>query len=346
MAIDRPNQSVGIAVEDESQVGGVRRLAVGLAAQRGFDENARSDIAIVATEAAWNIVRHARRGNVLLSIQADIGVSFDILAMDTGPGMADLCRCMEDGYSTTGTAGTGLGAVRRLSDEFDLYSRPGEGTVLFSRRWRRGDRPPTDGWLEVSGISVPAPDEIECGDAWQCTVQDGEASVLVSDGLGHGPQAAVASNTAVRYHQDHAASPAETLEQLHAPLRKTRGAAVGIARLPRNGEQVQYAAVGNIDAAVLAPGRRTGFLSQHGTVGAVLPSVRCAAYDWPRGALLVLASDGLTRRWSLESYRGVWQHHPALMAGLLYRDFGRGRDDATVVILRRRNTASGGRSDR
>ena len=59
----------------------------------------------------------------------------EILALDKGPGIRDLERSLRDGYSTAGGAGTGLGAISRLSSEFDVYSPPGKGTALLARIW-------------------------------------------------------------------------------------------------------------------------------------------------------------------------------------------------------------------
>src|SRR5688572_20152652 len=99
-----------------------------IAHKEGLDE-AASDAAIVATEAATNVWKHAGGGEVQirsLSAWQDPGV--EILAIDRGPGLANLQECFADGYSSAGTAGNGLGAMMRLSREFDGYSEPGKGT--------------------------------------------------------------------------------------------------------------------------------------------------------------------------------------------------------------------------
>ena len=71
---------------------------------------------------------------------------FELLAIDQGPGMRDVDACMRDGHSTAGTAGCGLGAVLRLSGTFDLFSAPGQGTVVLSRTERvRTPGTPADG---------------------------------------------------------------------------------------------------------------------------------------------------------------------------------------------------------
>src|SRR5690348_7468410 len=107
-------------VDDESKVGEVRRAAQAMAGFE-FDAQAAGRVAIVATELATNLLRHAGGGELLLQTLGIEGTAVvEMLALDRGPGMADVERCMMDGYSTIGTPGTGLGAVRRLADEFDI----------------------------------------------------------------------------------------------------------------------------------------------------------------------------------------------------------------------------------
>ncbi len=86
----------------------------------------------------------------------------DILAVDNGPGIRDVGRAFEDGVSTGGTAGQGLGAVKRLSDTVSLYSVPDSGTVVFCRFGLPGDSEN----IPVGGISIPIHGEVECGDSY------------------------------------------------------------------------------------------------------------------------------------------------------------------------------------
>jgi hypothetical protein len=123
----------------------------------------------------------------------------EVLALDLGPGMADVGRCLADGYSTAGSRGVGLGAMARLSALFDIHSRPGEGTAVLARLWSAPlpERPEAAG-LEFGVVSLPLAGEEVCGDAWAVDEGRGRSFVLVVDGLGHGPQAAEAAREAVR----------------------------------------------------------------------------------------------------------------------------------------------------
>ena len=328
---------VAIAVSEASQAGEARRVATRLAEAIGFDEQARGEVAIVATELATNLARHARDGRLLIqALDLSGGPTMEILSVDAGPGMTDVPRCLRDGYSTAGTPGNGLGAVRRLSSVFDVHSAAGAGTVVVSRLCRPASGPvaaPASGRYEFAAISIPAPREEVCGDAWRIAERDGECAVLVVDGLGHGPLAAEAAALAAA---EFDAGPFEEgpdlIERTHRALSGTRGAALAVARI---GAGVRYTGVGNI-SGVLAGGERSrGLASQNGTVGLQLRKVQPFDYEWPPRGLLVMHSDGLSNRWQLVTYPGLAQRHPAVVAGVLWRDFGRGRDDATIVVVGR-----------
>jgi hypothetical protein len=159
--------------------------------------------------------------------------------------------------------------------------------------------------------------------------------VLLTDGLGHGPLAFEASKRAREVFLDRPRLElAELVGMMHSALRATRGAALAVADVDRAQGIVQFAGVGNVSAVILAGGESRGLVSMHGTVGHDLRKIQQFQYPWPAGALLVMNSDGLVTSWSLERYAGLASRVPSLIAAILYRDFHRGRDDTTVVVLR------------
>ena len=120
-------------IDDPTQVGEARRAATTLA-NFEFSAEVAGKVAIVATELGNNLLRHAGGGELLLqTLGSGDDAVVELLAVDRGPGMHDVSLCMRDGYSTAGTPGTGLGDMRRLADLFDIYSHPGEGTVVWTR---------------------------------------------------------------------------------------------------------------------------------------------------------------------------------------------------------------------
>lgn len=326
---------VCIPVEEQSQVGDVRRTALSMAHTLPLSEARRSDTAIVATELATNLLRHARSGRVWLqALQLDGHNCMELVAVDSGPGIADLQQCMQDGYSSGGTAGTGLGAVRRLSDEFDAYSTPGKGTVVLARV-HAGDAA-RDTSFTVGAVSLAAPGEFVCGDAWHVAQRDHAIAIVVADGLGHGPLAGEAALKLIDvFDADPFANADLFFRHAHRALVGSRGAAVARALVNAAGE-VEYASAGNIAGTLVGVERSRGLPSQNGTVGVEMRGhVTTNTYVWPDHGVLLMHSDGITQRWSLDAYPGLLMRHPAVVAAVLCRDFIRGRDDATVLVVRR-----------
>lgn len=322
-----------LAVDDASQVGEARRSASAFALALGYDDAFVGRLALVVTEMATNLTRHGRGGVLLLRMLGDHG-GLEVLSVDRGPGMADPARCVADGFSTGGTAGKGLGAIRRIASSFDLWSQPGSGTVLQARllggRQALDDRAP-----ELGVVSVAAPGERLRGDAWVAEGDGGVLRVCVADGLGHGPAAYEAASRGVAEFRSHPRdTPIEAVQRMHLALRSTRGAAVAVAHLEPAARVVRFVGVGNIAAMVIGRDRSHSLMSHNGTVGHELRRVQEIVVPWMPGALLLMHSDGLQTRWRIDQYPGALDHHPAILAALLYRDFTRGRDDVTVVALR------------
>ena len=155
--------------------------------------------AIVATELARNLLKHAGGGAILIgAFEDETGAGVECIALDSGPGIADIAAALRDGYSTAGTSGTGLGAVRRLSHDFDHYSRPGLGSAILSRVRPGEPRATTERkGLSWGGVSLAKDGEDASGDAWRVKSKGGDLSIFVVDGLGHGPMAAKAAHAAI-----------------------------------------------------------------------------------------------------------------------------------------------------
>ena len=331
----RKGDAVAIAVEDASQVGEARRTAMALAADADFDEGLRSDVGIVVTEAATNVMKHAGQGEVLVRLlEGTGGEGLEVICVDRGKGIADIDQSLLDGVSSRGTMGGGFGAMRRLADDFSIYSSAGMGTALVCRFWRRGS-PDRRGVIALAGLSVAMPGESVCGDGWSAASASPGTAILMADGLGHGPAAAEAAETAVRLFREH---PTEPLEQLmailHAGLRATRGAAAAVAAIDPVRREVRYVGVGNISASIVSPLATRNLVSHNGTVGHQMRKAQEFVYPWESGALLILHSDGLATHWKLDRYPGLMEQDPAIIAAMLYRDHARRRDDAGVVVYR------------
>ncbi len=331
-------ESIRVTLEDQSQTGEARRTARRLAQNMGFDEIRAEQISIVVTEACTNLLKHARGGEILLCSSSD-HPELELLALDKGPGMANLEQCLRDGFSTGSSPGEGLGAIQRLSTASDFYSDLTRGTALLAR-WSpvasNGKESIPGPGLRVGSVNVCKPGQEVCGDSWGTEQTDKDSTFLVADGLGHGPEAKTASQEAVRMlHANPSLQPAELVELAHKALRSSRGAALAVARIDRVKGVVTFSGVGNIAGQVYS-GAQAGphLVSVNGTAGHQTQRIREFSYPWPDNGMLVMHSDGLSTHTSLDSHAGLALHDPSLIAGVLYRDFARGNDDATVVVAR------------
>ena len=332
--------STRLDVEEVSQIGGARRSATAMGHSHGLDAEAVGRLAIVATEAATNILRHGRGGTMVLrALRHGGGAAIEVLALDKGPGIPNIDRAMADGFSTIGTAGQGLGAMRRLSDVFAVHSQRGLGTAVLARV---GQRPHPaiqpqraavlDDWFGV--VCVPMRGEIECGDRWELVSSASAISLMLVDGLGHGPDAAVAAACAAQAFLSCAQRSHDVvLAALDAAMRHTRGAAVSVVDLDAQRGIASFTGVGNVEGRVLGGASSQYLVPQNGIVGHGMPMLRSMPVTWVGGARLVLHSDGIGARWRLDAYEKVAAIHPALLAGMIYRDFARDRDDVTVIVL-------------
>jgi hypothetical protein len=303
----------------------------------------------VVTELATNLVKHTAGagGELVFSPMIDgAAVGLDILSLDQGPGIVNIAESLRDGHSTAGSLGTGLGAIRRQSALFDIFSAPGHGTALFSRLWQASPAAAADKSaaessaaatfaMLVGGVCLPVRGEQACGDAWAMKNGPGTTLFLLADGLGHGPDAAAAANLAVEiFEKTPTSGPEVLLHLIDVGLRGTRGAAVVVAEVDHNQCVVRFAGVGNLVALIVSAGVPHNLISHYGTAGVETPKIQAFTLPLPDHSLFILHSDGIATRWSLDDYPGLSRKHPALIAGILYRDHQRLRDDSTVVVAR------------
>ncbi|WP_327287733.1 ATP-binding SpoIIE family protein phosphatase [Streptomyces sp. NBC_01198] len=365
---------------------GARPAASQLATRTGLSEHRTGEVALAVSEAASNLVKHAVDGAIALRVvrtAQQAGIEF--LAMDHGPGMADVAASMLDGRSTAGTLGIGLGMVARLADTFDLHSLPGQGTVMLARFWPRdarfynhgssGDLPES----VVGGLARPISGGQDCGDGWATRWADAGTSapgqpllraapdsrsgtperslpdrgrsttgsapvtigaepgllVLLCDGLGHGPLAKMATQAAIRaFHASRGRSPEAVMEDIHHALPGTRGAAVAVARIEPDRQQVLLCGIGNISAAVVTPNTKNSLPSTPGTAGHQISTLRTVTLPLPAGSALVMHSDGLTQRWTPKTLPALLRHSPTVIAGHLLRSAGKYHDDASVAVAK------------
>ncbi len=332
------SRTVGaLGIHESTDVAEARRFVAGLGRSLGLDETQVAKAALVVTEAAANVIKHADSGELVVNVAHERNTAaLLLLVLDKGPGIANVPEALRDGYSTAGSPGTGMGAITRNADELDIYSVPGSGAVLFIRLGPRSpDRAGGVRAIRIGGISVPKAGEDVSGDAWSCGRDRARTRILVVDGLGHGIDAAEAARVAVHtFDSDSSLTPADAMQSIHMALRPTRGAVGAIAEIDTDSQTVRYTGVGNISAAIVGGERERNLISHAGTLGQGSPRFQHFEYPWDDKVALVMHSDGLSRKWDVNDYPGLITRRPLIIAGALYRDFRRERDDAAVVVAK------------
>jgi anti-sigma regulatory factor (Ser/Thr protein kinase) len=321
-----------LQVEDASAVTACRNAARGLADRLRFPVARADQLALAVTEAASNLHKHATQGSLWLGVNRDgEPPGIDVVTIDAGPGLPDVAAALRDGHSTAGTLGIGLGAIRRLADSCDLYSRAGHGTALTARF-----RPPGSRFPETphgGGLIRPITGETECGDTYAAAYASDTITAIMCDGLGHGPLAAAAAAEGVSaFLEDPSGEPATLAGRVHRRMAGTRGGAIGIVKL--GGGVARYCGLGNIAASILGQGRRKSMISIPGIAGHRARTIRQFDYELPPGAAVILHSDGISARWEAAALPGLETRDPLLIAAVLLAEAGIHRDDAGILVLR------------
>jgi serine/threonine protein phosphatase PrpC len=261
-----------------------------------------------------------------------------VISQDRGPGIADVEQALTDGFSTAGGLGYGLGAVNRLMDELDIASEPvtSEGTRITCKRWLRVDVCRTmPGPLTFGAASRPHPRMTENGDAFVIKCWGEGALVAVIDGLGHRPFAQHAAQTARQYVESHVDQPLDLIFRgVGRACRATRGVVMALARFDRDGTQLTFASIGNIEARVFGSVEPMNFAVRRGIVGVNAPNPAVTQHRWQPNYLLVLHSDGLTTRWRWEDFPGLGRTSASVIARRLLQALAKDDDDATVLVVK------------
>lgn len=330
-------EQVAVPISENTHVSEARRSAVRLAQDLGFDQASEGNLAIVATELARNVLLHGGGGETVLQpVERTDIPAVDVIALDKGRGIGDMSLALQDGYSSAGTPGTGFGAVQRLTSKCAVYTVYGHGTAILARVHAGGRR--EFAWPDIGSVCVPVAGESLSGDAWDYHDESARRIVMVADGLGHGAAASDAAQEALTaFRASVHRHPEEIIAAAHGRLQKTRGAAVAVAEIDFDRQVVRYSGIGNIASAIVGTGKVRSMISHNGIVGHQVSRVQEFTFPWERDAMLIMYSDGINSRCSLDAHPGLAAKPAALIAGVLYRDFKRGRDDATVVISKSRN---------
>lgn len=331
-------------VRTRAAVGAVRRAARVMALEVGFSEVAAEEVALVATELASNLVKHAGEGVIRLGPLSDgedeerAGIRIE--SHDFGPGIGNVEEAFADGVSTAGSLGYGLGTVHRLMDEVEIASVPEleAGTRILCRRAVRQATQPSESLPISFGVAARAhPGTAVSGDSYLIKRWGESVLVAVIDGLGHGQFALRASRTARDYVERHYDAPIERIfTGANRACRGTRGVVMAIARIDLSEGALRFASIGNIEARLQDGPERHGLLVRRGVVGLNAPLPLVKSHVWGPDSLLVLHSDGLSTRWSWDDFPGVTELSATETARRLFGRLVKHDDDAVLVVVKGR----------
>lgn len=312
----------------------VRTLALGL----GFSVTRLGELDIIISELTSNLVKYAQDGELLVrSVRAGSSAGVELISVDGGPGMVDPARMMADGVSTGGSLGQGLGAVRRLSDLFQLYSLPGRGTVGLVRVYHHPPKQPLLAPAATAqALLVSKVDQTPCGDGFYCQLSGTSLRMFLGDGLGHGPPAHQAVGQATRtmalQRED---SPAAWLTAIHRAAVGTRGLVGTAAVFNFVSRKWTVCGVGNIRTQLCGRSYTRSYLAQNGILGYNMPrTLQELELPYEPGQCLVMASDGIQTRWNPARYPNVGRYEPIILAAAIYKEYGRHTDDMSVAVAR------------
>jgi anti-sigma regulatory factor (Ser/Thr protein kinase) len=343
MQASMPNlPPVLIAVVHGSDVNEARQRAQAMALAIGLDETASAEVALAVSELGANLLRYTKGGTLTLTPLVDgQRVGMQVISQDRGPGIADVEQALMDGFSTAGGLGYGLGTVNRLMDELDIVSAPGTsgGTRIACKRWLRADVCcAMPGPLAFGAASRAHPRMTENGDAFVIKGWDESALVAVIDGLGHGPFAQRAAQTARQYVERHGDQPLDVIFRgVGRACCATRGVVMALARFEGGGTQLTFASIGNIEVRVFGSIEPMNFAVRRGIVGVNAPNPVVTQHRWQPKHILVLHSDGLTTRWRWEDFPDLRHASASVMARRLLQALAKDDDDATVLVVKGRD---------
>lgn len=323
-------------ITESSQVGEALRNIVALAHRHGLSEQQEARLKLICTELATNLLKHTARGGKLIAqaLTHSDEAGIEVFSVDTGRGM-NVQDCLQDGFSSTGTMGSGLGAIKRTADSFNIYSELNTGAVIQARICNPQSDLCSD--KNQAGMTVPKAGELVSGDKW-CIASDGEKThCLLVDGLGHGIEAAEAANLAVKRFKENLSKPPKVvLEIVHKSLRGSRGAVGAIAQIDQRDGKLDFCGLGNISAIVVEETSRKHMTSLNGTLGYEARKMQEFTHLWRSDSVLLMHSDGLSSKTFEDIY--TIQSQPApIIAAWLYQKYTKRTDDSTILVCKGSN---------
>ena len=329
---------ISFNAEDRSYLAILKKEIHVLVSTAGFSESKTGEVDIIVAEMASNLIKHAGGGEILVNISGEgDDTVVELISIDNGPGIVDPIRMMEDGMSTSNTLGHGLGAMKRLSDVFQIYSMKDWGTIVLSRIYKTecpvNVKKPQ---FEINSIIVAKPGEAVSGDGASYQLKPNCLQVLLGDGLGHGVDANAAVQKAISFFDKCSEDrPTDILRLLHTEVKKTRGLVGTVATYYFKEKKWHICGIGNISTKVQNSVTSRNCMSYNGIIGMNIPnSLKEQEVENLRGQIIIMCSDGIKTRWETQKFIGISKYDLSILAAAIYKDFARKTDDMSVVVGR------------
>jgi anti-sigma regulatory factor (Ser/Thr protein kinase) len=327
---------ISFKADDRSYFSLIKKEIHREATEAGMSVSRIHELDLIVAEMTSNLFKYSDDGELLLGVFPNGGNPYiELISIDNGPGMMNPTKMMQDGISTSNTLGHGLGSMKRLSDNFELYSQMGWGTIVLSRVYNEPEKIKKNE-LVMRPIVVYKPGEKTSGDGFIYKKTDKYIKMMLADGLGHGPEANKAVNEAAnafKIFPDY--SPTETIRFIHNSIKKTRGAVMNIVGFDLEEKTWSTTGVGNIQARLFGPVNFKNHMSYNGIVGHNIPNtMNEQVYPSEEFNQVMLCSDGIKTRIDMARYPMMYKYDLTVLAAAIYKDHARRNDDMSVVIAK------------
>ena len=329
----------------------------------------KSFIATIVSELASNIIKYATSGSIeLRSYEWPGKVKIEVLAIDNGPGIANLNLAMQEHFSSGGTLGLGLSGVKRIADDFEIHSNVGHGTHVLALKNIKMDtsqqvlslatafysstsdrlaafrstsmvEPPPTLNFEIGQRIRAYPGQSVSGDQVLALPLEEGYLLAIIDATGHGPEAykmALMLLTAIKSIASRHLS--EMMSQLYELSKGQRGAALGLAFFDTQKQTVHYAGIGNTSLIVFNDktwqSKAWQGVSRDGILGDRLPSFIEQSTTFKPGDMAIMFTDGLSGSLVTNKARTLCIHDANTIAFRLVHFLGKAYDDASCIVLK------------
>ncbi|MCD4772618.1 MAG: SpoIIE family protein phosphatase [Bacteroidales bacterium] len=342
---------LSLPIDNNADIGICRRKGANLATQMGFNKVKSGEIAILISELVTNVIKHGGGKGKIVICQIEDNENkkaLEVWCCDSGNGISNFQKALQDGYTGKNTLGIGLGTIRRFSDELEInpLSSPIFKETFFSKNYtfkycvRSLKWLPSKSWtglnnnLNIGAASRCKPGEQLNGDSYVINHISPEISVVaVIDGLGHGKEANIASALAKEQILLKPDLPLDSLmKHIHNSIRGTRGTVLGLARINTKINKLYFSGVGNIESFIIAENGKKTLLSFGGIMGHNMRTPKIFEFDFKPDNILCMYSDGITTRWKPEDLD--WNEPPQKNSEYILNNYSRQNDDATILIIR------------